>query len=227
MKELVTALVAAQKSINGIEKDGRNNFHRYSYTTAESMYRECRSVLDDHGLVVIPVGSIVGPGIDGECPATLVRTYMISHVSGEMTTATQHWPIVPEKGRPIDKATAAADTASLGYFLRDLLLLPRVEEGTEIDDDARDKPKDTKPPAPNPMAGILRGALGADDGRAHLKAAQGGKAGKDLAVLRAAEALLAARDEKRKVPAAVLDNAAVKAVLTVDGWQAIANEVRE
>ncbi len=48
------------------------------------------------------------------------------------------WPIVPERGRPLDKAIASAKTSSLGYLLRDLMVAPRVLPGDDMDDSARD-----------------------------------------------------------------------------------------
>jgi lysozyme len=48
--------------------------------------------------------------------------------------------------RPLDKAVATAMTYNLGYFLRGLLLLPRVEEGTDVDqrDDRTHEPKQVR-----------------------------------------------------------------------------------
>ena len=66
-------------------------------------------------------------------------------------------PVLPEKGRPIDKAEAGARTYALSYFLRDLLLIPRVDEGSDVDQrDDRDRsgrataPRPAAVPAPKP-----------------------------------------------------------------------------
>lgn len=69
----------------------------------------------------------------------LRRKYMLVHQSGAWTEMVQDWAIVPEAGRPMDKAIAGAVTASLGYFLRDLLLLPRVDEADDLDSPRRDE----------------------------------------------------------------------------------------
>ena len=61
---------------------------------------------------------------------------------------TLDWPIIPEKGRPWDKAHAGALTSSLAYFLRDLLLMPRVEEGTDMDSGDRDRKRQQNTTAP-------------------------------------------------------------------------------
>src|SRR5690606_34925850 len=128
-----------------------------------SMYRECREALQAEGIVVVPLTSSVRIEEGGiliphekkmqriEGHAVLCRSYLITHMSGESISAQQEWPIVPENGRPFDKAAAAAATASLAYFLRDLLLLPRVEEGTDLDDDSRDKQPPPPPPKREPV----------------------------------------------------------------------------
>ncbi len=145
---LSAALVEAQRSITGIEKDSQNTFHKYKYVSGEAMIHYCSRMLTAAGLTVVPTStalrSVEGYNVnDGktEWPLLImVREYRISHgESGESLTMGQEWPVVPERGRPLDKATAAADTASLGYFLRTLLLVPRVDQGTELDDPSRDE----------------------------------------------------------------------------------------
>jgi len=155
---LVAALLEAQQAIQGIAKDGENTFHRYRYVSAESMFRETRKVLADAGVSVlplstsirveersirIPIGNRVVEGVEGH--GILCRRYLVAHRSGQSLEFSQEWPIVPENGRPLDKATGAADTASFSYFLRDLLLIPRVEQGTDLDGDDRDE-TDVAPP---------------------------------------------------------------------------------
>jgi hypothetical protein len=68
---------------------------------------------------------------------------MLLHTSGERMEITIAWPVVPDRGRPLDKAVASAATTSLSYLLRDLLLMPRVDEADDIA--GRD---DTHVPAP-------------------------------------------------------------------------------
>jgi hypothetical protein len=71
-------------------------------------------------------------------PVIIRREDALLHdASDEVRLIMTEWPVIPEPGRPFDKARAAADTASLGYVLRNLLLLPRVEKGTGLDDDDR------------------------------------------------------------------------------------------
>lgn len=148
--KIAAALVAAQKSLKGVHKNAHNQHHRYDYASSESIFRECRDALFDHGLVVVPKASRTRHEESG---VWLVREYAIVHEDGEALEAEQVWPVVPGNGRPLDKAIASAATASLAYFLRDLLLLPRVEKGVDLDDDERDTPPPPAPRTPPPKRG--------------------------------------------------------------------------
>jgi hypothetical protein len=178
---LYAALVAAQAQARGVEKDANNNFHRYRYVSAEHMIGEAKEILTAHGLAVVPVASTVDGPIyvppDGSADdwqkvsksaATLDAKWAVLHRQGGRIEVETSWPVVPEKGRPIDKAVAAARTASLSYLLRDLLQIPRVEEGTDLDGDERDRHdnRSHQPPPrqqqqqarPAPETGPLSGA---------------------------------------------------------------------
>lgn len=140
MARLYAALAKASGDARGVEKDSKNSFHKYSYASAESIIREAKDCLSRHGLALFPSRSDVEQR--GE-QLVFRRTWTLAHEGGGTLTLEQvPWPIVPDKGRPIDKAVAGADTASLGYFLRDLLQIPRVDEGDDMDHDSRDRGRD-------------------------------------------------------------------------------------
>lgn len=151
---ILKALLEVQKKVQGAPKDGFNDYHNYNYTTAEEMITICRPILLEEGLVVyrpawkyIPATEMTPPGI--ECQMVLAHA-----ASGEVETYTYSFPAIPEKGRPVDKAVAAALTSSMGYWLRDLLLLPRGNELSMDNRDDRDfKPEPTpkKPATPPPV----------------------------------------------------------------------------
>lgn len=164
---LAAALVLAQMESRGVHKDKKNEFHRYNYVSTEALIMEAQGCLHAHGLALHPGGSQLvtitasgsavvpqekGQAFDAQPYTVLIlrRTWHLTHAGGEVLEWSQDWPIVPERGRPLDKATAAADTASLGYTLRDLLLLARVEKGTDLDDDSRDDGR--RDPAPPPRS---------------------------------------------------------------------------
>jgi hypothetical protein len=143
---LYAAVAKAQAHARGVEKDSTNTFHRYKYASAESLIAEAKDALAVADLGLIPQRSWVEKGdkpfgeIEGKggSVGTLHAHWLLVHAGGGVLELETQWPVTPEKGRPIDKAVAAARTASLGYLLRDLLQLPRVEEGTGLDDDNRD-----------------------------------------------------------------------------------------
>lgn len=146
---MAAALVAAQKHAQAVAKTSKNTFHGYKYASAEALIAEGREALADNGLAVMPIEWRVLPveGIEGVRSKVEV-TYMLMHETGASVSAKCETSILPEKGRPQDKAEATALTYNLGYYLRGLLLLPREEPGTSVDarDDRNNGPT-TVPPA--------------------------------------------------------------------------------
>lgn len=148
---LSAALVAAQRALPGVLKDAANSFHRYRYVSSESMIRECRAALHEAGLALIPVSETIRPAPELAtfgAACVLSASWELFHgPSGESTPLTWEWPVVPEKGRPLDKALASARTTGLGYGLRDLLLAPRVDHEDDMDWSGRDRQPEGAPPA--------------------------------------------------------------------------------
>jgi hypothetical protein len=130
--KLNAALVAAQKAAHAVEKDSKNKHFNYKYASSEDIIQESRQALGPHGLAFTPISYAVAVRED-ESGGMLSATYVLVHESGEERQVTSMTPVVPEKGRPIDKAVAVAKTYDLSYTLRGLLLLPRIEEGAEVD----------------------------------------------------------------------------------------------
>jgi len=141
---LASALLAAQKALPSVGKDAKNSFHHYSYVSAEAMIGACRDALHGAGLTVRRAGW----KYDGSPEGGIVNsTFVLTHgPTGESVSDEIAWICVPEKGRPIDKAMAGALTSSLGYYLRDLLLVPREDE-SEMDrrDDTKYEPRKSAP----------------------------------------------------------------------------------
>jgi hypothetical protein len=160
---LAKALVEAQKAARAVGKDAANAFHKYKYASAEAIIEEARGALSDAGLALIylghePTQPLMAPfsiydwinegGKVSEAmkeefarapwPTTPYRVlirYVLVHESGSTVPFVDNAAVIIEKGRPPDKAESGALTTSLGYVLRGLLLLPRVEEGTDRDQD--------------------------------------------------------------------------------------------
>ena len=138
---ILAALQAAQADADQVAREGINVGGGYVYARAEDMIRGAKEVLARHKLAVFPVATRTErhPAAHGVGVETyLVRTWTLVHLThGTLSLGDHAWPVVPETGRPFDKAWAAADTSSLAYFLRNLLQLPRTEAGTGLDDSNR------------------------------------------------------------------------------------------
>lgn len=141
---LATALAAAQQKVRAVAHDAINAFHKYHYTSSEAIIEAAKTALAGSGLAVAPLEESMSDG--GDC---LHCRFLLLHTSGESLPLVRDWPIVPDRGRPLDKATASASTLALSYLLRDLLLMPRVNGEDEVS--ARDdRPQQSKPPVKPP-----------------------------------------------------------------------------
>lgn len=132
--ETAKALSVAQQKCRAVEKDATNKYHNFRYASAEAVITEAKAALADSGLALVcqaPRMRITAVG-QAVCYQMYRRLYLL-HGSGECLPLDEiEWPVVEERGRPLDKAYAIAITTSLAYFLRDLLMMPRVQP----DDDA-------------------------------------------------------------------------------------------
>lgn len=127
---LAAALSTAQQRCRGVPKDATNSYHRYKYASAEAVIAEAKAALADSGLALVPTSQAVVE--KGQDRFELMRSFLLLHSSGESLPISVEWPIIVEKGRPLDKATAIGTTLSLAYLLRDLLLMPRVDPEDDL-----------------------------------------------------------------------------------------------
>jgi hypothetical protein len=128
-RSLADGLLVAQGAIDGVAKDARNTFHKYAYTSAEGMIGACRAALQTGGITARRVSW----RIESDGLYVVSRMAVVHGFTGEAAESETVWPIVVEKGRPVDKAVASALTTSLSYWLRDLLCLPREDESGHMD----------------------------------------------------------------------------------------------
>lgn len=140
-KSIHAALVAAQQEIGAAAKDSTNAFHRYKYVSADQMIEHCRTALANNGVLVMQ-GSVERIGEGGGTDWLRFHYVAVHGASGTSIEWHQDLPAVPEKGRPIDKATCGAMTVSLSYAIRGLLLVPREDEN---EPDRRDDTKHVPP----------------------------------------------------------------------------------
>ena len=154
--EITKALIEAQAGLGGLQKLGKNKHHNYDFVSTEQMVAETRGLLRNAGLVCAPVGHRLEV-FDGIAPGVLcnLRTeWLLSHSSGETLALSYDMPIVPGKGRPLDKAYSASASQALNYLLRDLLLMPRGER--ESIDSRDDRSHGAEPERRAPQAQAKR-----------------------------------------------------------------------
>jgi len=138
-KTLPMALARAQAMADRIDKDSRNDFARYDYTSAESMMAMWTKIGEATGLNLYPAAL----NIEGD---DLRTCWVLEHAeSGATREIRMDWPIVESKGKPREKAVASARTSSLGYLIRDLLIAPRVHPTDDMDHPRWSMPEKSAP----------------------------------------------------------------------------------
>lgn len=135
-KELMHALLLAQKAVGHLRRDARNAYGGYNYVSSETMIAEARDALHKNGLVFVPGRVQLQPHPSGAGHMlTLVATVCHPESDGGMTLEFSS-SVHQSKGQGLDKSDASAHTFLLNYMLRDLLQVPRVDKDVEVD--ARD-----------------------------------------------------------------------------------------
>lgn len=145
--ELVKALCAAQADVHSQAKDSANKYHGYKYVAMEDLVIEARRVLGLHGLAAT-IGDVTLDRTAGAESDVATFACTLRHASGQAVSCVRQQYVLPEKGRPPDKALATANTFALGYWLRDLLLIPRVDDEPDKRDDTAYQPASRKTLAP-------------------------------------------------------------------------------
>lgn len=123
-------MLAAQCLLQEVPKDASNDYHGYTYTSAEQMLKSARSALAEAGVAV----SATDYSLIFVTQVPMVQVTFDRVSDGISHVDTCQWPVVESKGRPFDKAYAGAITTAINYYLRGLLLIPR----TDIEVDTRD-----------------------------------------------------------------------------------------
>ena len=168
---LASALLDAQRSIHAVGKDSKNNYSKYNYASAENIIAACREVLLEAGLTFQRTAWDMSEVsyrhvsnwdknqkrmADTELAVAVVTMkFKLSHpasAESEEYAAAVH--AQERVGTPLDKAVSAALTSGLSYMLRDILMIPRVDE-TELNqfDDStyQDRLKSGQHPTPQQL----------------------------------------------------------------------------
>ncbi len=136
------ALSTAQANCEPVPKNGFNKYQNYHYPLATDVIEVGKQALLKAGLVLTPVDSWV-EGYEKEGPDRfqLCTNYLlIHHESKNVMPIKWNWPVVIEKGRPLDKAVPIAMTNSLSYLYSRILSMPRGEP-EDTDTVANPKPQ--------------------------------------------------------------------------------------
>jgi hypothetical protein len=151
-KGVYAKLNAAISDVDRIGKDGTNSFHKYTYTSAEQVYRVIRGPLLEHGLVVIPEAT--GYTTDGDLGTVRLRLRIVDTETGEAIES-QWYGEGQDKG---DKAVYKAVTGGMKTWLKHLFLLP-------ADDDPEADPSTDRAPARStkPIRSSASQGSGGDD----------------------------------------------------------------
>jgi hypothetical protein len=130
------ALARATAQCHAIKKRGevRGKRTSYKFARSEDIIAESRDALSENGLSLLPISSTLMFDDSGRV-CGVDRTWSLRHESGESITIGSQWPATSNDWRQPEKAIASSATTCLGYQLRDILLLPRVDEEVDQDDE--------------------------------------------------------------------------------------------
>jgi hypothetical protein len=169
--ELARALVAAQKAVESVERDGSGQ--NGAYASADAIARVAREALTQHGAAWMRVGVEFAPPGLADCDignqayiGDLCERWVIVHESGSALVGSSRMPIIASKGRPHDKAVGASLTYDVGHAVRGALCLDREDKKHAVDkredtDDGqwqrREQPQ-RRPPASKPATAPAKSA---------------------------------------------------------------------
>lgn len=162
--DLFAALAKAQEQARTVGKEGRNTQGRYLYATADDMIAAGRKARAGTGLSLVTTWSTEPPpeprkGQDyGNqwIHATVRIDWLLAHSSGGYLSGTAYVDAIASRGRPPDKAIAAALTYGEGFVERGLLRLDRDEDPEDVDQRTEDEaPRQQAPAKQRPKAQTL------------------------------------------------------------------------
>ena len=136
MKNLMTALLEAQKAIGHVAPDRKNAFANYDYVSVQKMVSECKMALNGAGLTFY--ASDAGIKFDENGNISVFASFVLAFAEpvgddcmGQHRLFTYTMPLVKDK-KPDDKIILGVRTTLLRYWLRDLLMIP-CDDREDID----------------------------------------------------------------------------------------------
>jgi len=156
IKEIATALNAAQSEIHGATKNSANPFFKSSYADLESVLDAIREPMAKNGLSYVQLTALAGTDAGGRILCLVTR---IMHKSGEWIEG--EYPITAAKAND-PQAQGSAMTYARRYALTAALGVVQVDDDAE---GATDRSKTQQRPAPAPRQPPPRAAAPADTGQ--------------------------------------------------------------
>lgn len=133
---IIKAVHAVMTKVEYVEKDGKNDFHKYKYASEAALIAALRPVMLEEGLIIFPSGEELRP-VDEFGITHIVLSYTLTHISGDV------WPDKlqafgagsDKSGKRKDdtftvgdKGTYKAITGAYKYFIKNLF---QLETGTD------------------------------------------------------------------------------------------------
>jgi len=130
-KSLALKLTEVMADVENIEKDGRNDFHKYDYATAENVLRTLRKPLRERGILLVSSLADIGErefvtprGKPSTLTTVKVHMRFIDGETGEVIEC--DWAGAGDD--PADKGLYKAYTGAIRTFLRQTFLLPQGDD---------------------------------------------------------------------------------------------------
>ena len=181
---IAAAIVQAQIACAAAIKDGTNKHHDYGYASAEQRITLGKAALNSAGLALLPFS---WARIPGEPYDVMMIRWLLVHESGPSLELQTQTAVIPQGGRPMDKAEATAQTYATGYLYRLVCAIPNSDKSEDVDqrDDTKHQEptprprRETRPKAtasngltPRQVVNDLRKELGWEDHTAITKLAE-------------------------------------------------------
>jgi hypothetical protein len=166
IKEIVAALVAAEKEMGEVHRGGRNQHDQYNYATIENILDATKEILLKHGILVIASTETVMDAVhNGKTPSNRVflnMEVMLAHTSGQ-------YIIVKSVGEGVDsrdKAVYKAITGARKYAQTGALNLATSDNDPDADggDDHKDPKQQARETQANQQLGLGAAPSGDDEG---------------------------------------------------------------
>lgn len=143
LKNLAAKLIEVRKVIGTLNKDGRNDFHKYNYATAANVVENVKPELDKRGIMAFV--SCPERAKDGSLTTVKMEFLIVDTESGESVTL----PWYGDGEDKLDKGLYKAYTGGQKYFWLANLLIATDDDPENPNKESRDK-KPSRPVTSKP-----------------------------------------------------------------------------